>query len=116
MTYTYNNMGDLWDLSKQQTNEQYLGDSTLGEALIEYADVPGGVVDSVGDVLDGDVTGAVVGILARRVPGGKTLEDKVEDALDATKGIPRITEKGLNRVESHLDSVLKDQFPEFTRK
>ncbi len=33
----------------------------------------------------------------------------------AAKGIPRVTEKGLARVEAHLDDVLKNQFPEFSR-
>jgi RHS repeat-associated protein len=28
---------------------------------------------------------------------------------------PRVTDKGLARVEAHLDDVLKDQFPEFSR-
>lgn len=33
----------------------------------------------------------------------------------AAKGIPRVTEQGLARVESHLDDVLRNQFPEFSR-
>ncbi len=35
--------------------------------------------------------------------------------LPAAKGIPNITEKGLLRVESHLDDVLKNQFSDLPR-
>ena len=33
----------------------------------------------------------------------------------AAKGIPQVAEQGLARVESHLDDVVRNQFPELSR-
>lgn len=58
------------------------------------------------------LAGRAMGGVAERV-GLKAIAEGAGDV--AGRGIPRVTEKGLARIEGHLDDVLRNQFPELSR-
>jgi hypothetical protein len=85
--------------------------SRLGEGAGTFVGSPS-LENATGFAQDISTIGAVGSAALGALPSVRTSLTK----LPAAKRIPRITEKGLSRVESHLDSVLNDQFSDLPRK